>query len=151
MAAERITALVRAPSCSLLPSFLVLCVHYHSTRQDMVRRRREEGSTVVVLIARGMMDTRLVTWNTFHGARTGDVDAAATSLLDGLTSLASANGRGERRQVLAGVGYSMGERVFPLYRMLCFVFVITRVLIFQNDGLLIRFSSIFYFRCHSPF
>jgi hypothetical protein len=82
---------------------------------------------VVVLIARGMMDTRLVTWNTFHGARTGDVDAAATSLLDGLTSLASANGRGERRQVLAGVGYSMGERVFPLYRMLCFVFLITRV------------------------
>jgi predicted alpha/beta-fold hydrolase len=99
----------------------------HSTRKDMVRRRREEGSTVVVLIARGMMDTRLVTWNTFHGARTGDVDAAATSLLDGLTSLASANGRGERRQVLAGVGYSMGERVFPLYRMLCFVFLITRV------------------------
>ena len=81
---------------------------------------------MVVLIARGMMDTRLVTWNTFHGARTGDVDAAATLLLDGLTSLASANGRGERRQVLAGVGYSMGERVFPVHRMLCFVFMITR-------------------------
>ena len=121
MAAERITALVRAPSCSLFPSPPRFCVCVcvciiHSTRKDMVRRRREEGSTVVVLIARGMMDTRLVTWNTFHGARTGDVDAAATSLLDGLTSLASANGRGERRQVLAGVGYSMGERVFPLYR-----------------------------------
>ncbi len=64
---------------------------------------------MVVLIARGMMDTRLVTWNTFHGARTGDVDAAARSLRDGLASLASAHGR-ERRQVLAGVGYSMGER-----------------------------------------
>jgi len=120
MAAERITTLVRAPSCSLFPSSLVFCVHYHSTRKDMVRRRREEGSTVVVLIARGMMDTRLVTWNTFHGARTGDVDAAAMSLLDGLTSLASANGRGERRQLLAGVGYSMGERVFPVsYVVFC--------------------------------
>ena len=75
---------------------------------------------MVVLIARGMMDTRLVTWNTFHGARTGDVDAAAMSLLDGLTSLASATGRGERRQLLAGVGYSMGERVFPVsYVVFC--------------------------------
>ena len=122
MAAERVSTLVHAPSCSLFPSFLVLCVHYHSTRKDMVRRRREEGSTVVVLIARGMMDTRLVTWNTFHGARTGDVDAAAMSLLDGLTSLASANGRGERRQVLAGVGYSMGERIFPVSYVVFFIY-----------------------------
>jgi hypothetical protein len=63
---------------------------------------------VVVLIARGMMDTKLVTWNTFHGARTGDVDAAARALRDGLTSLAIAHDR-KRRQILAGVGYSMGE------------------------------------------
>ena len=75
----------------------------------MVRRRREEGSTVVVLIARGMMDTHLVQWNTFHGARTGDVDVAARAVRDGLTSLADAHNR-RQRQILAGVGYSMGER-----------------------------------------
>jgi hypothetical protein len=63
---------------------------------------------VVVLIARGMMDTTLVTWNTFHGARTGDVDVAARALRDGLVSLADSHDM-ERRQILAGVGYSMGE------------------------------------------
>jgi hypothetical protein len=82
-------------------------IGYNSSK-DMVRRRREEGSTVVVLIARGMMDTMLVTWNTFHGARTGDVDAAARALRDGLKSLAASHDM-ERRQILAGVGYSMGE------------------------------------------
>jgi hypothetical protein len=78
--------------------------------KDMVRRRRGEGSTVVVMIARGMMDTHLVTWNTFHGARTGDVDAAARVLRKGLTSLADAH-KIEKRQLLAGVGYSTGESV----------------------------------------
>ena len=95
----------------------------------MVRRRRGEGSTVVVLIARGMMDTRLVTWNTFHGARTGDVDEAARSLRDGLTSLASAHGR-ETRQVLAGVGYSMGES-FQYHVCFC---ILIQILDFKDDG-----------------
>ncbi|KAL3811428.1 hypothetical protein ACHAXA_006652 [Cyclostephanos tholiformis] len=75
--------------------------------KDMVKRRREEGSTVVVMIARGMMDTHLVTWNTFHGARTGDVDAAARVLRRGLTTLADAHNV-RKRQLLAGVGYSTG-------------------------------------------
>jgi hypothetical protein len=44
---------------------------------DMVHRRRNEGSTVIVFIARGMMDTTITTWNTFHGARTGDIDIVA--------------------------------------------------------------------------
>jgi hypothetical protein len=81
--------------------------------KDMVRRRREEGSTVVVMIARGMMDTHLVTWNTFHGARTGDVDAAARALRKGLTSLADAH-KIQKRQILAGVGYSTGEIISSL-------------------------------------
>ena len=76
--------------------------------KDFVQRRRSEGSTVVVLIARGMMDTELVGWNAFHGARTGDVDVAARSLRKGLTSLADAHNM-KQRQVLSGVGYSMGK------------------------------------------
>ena len=76
--------------------------------KDFVKRRRSEGSTVVVLIARGMMDTKLVGWNAFHGARTGDVDIAARSLRKGLLSLADAYDM-KQRQVLSGVGYSMGK------------------------------------------
>lgn len=79
--------------------------------KDFVQRRRSEGSTIVVMIARGMMDTDMVGWNAFHGARTGDVDVTARALRKGLSSLAKVVGNddGRRRQVLAGVGYSMGE------------------------------------------
>jgi hypothetical protein len=75
--------------------------------KDFVKRRRSEGSTVVVLIARGMMDTTVRGWNVFHGARTGDVDIASRALVRGLDSLATAQER-PRRQILVGVGYSMG-------------------------------------------
>lgn len=79
--------------------------------KDLVKRRRSEGSTVIVLIARGMMDTQLVGWNAFHGARTGDIDAAARAIRRGLMALAEAHHRRpDQRQILAGVGYSMGER-----------------------------------------
>jgi hypothetical protein len=74
--------------------------------KDFVSRRRSEGSTVVVLIARGMMDTTMIGWNVFHGARTGDVDIAARALRRGLVEMARENG--VRRPILAGVGYSMG-------------------------------------------
>ena len=87
--------------------------------KDMVRRRREEGSTVVVMIARGMMDTHLVTWNTFHGARTGDVDAVARVLRKGLVSLADAHNI-QKRQILAGVGYSTGKNCIFLFFFLLF-------------------------------
>ena len=81
--------------------------------KDLVKRRRSEGSTVIVLIARGMMDTKLVGWNAFHGARTGDIDAAARAIRSGLISLADAhNIRPGQRQILAGIGYSMGERLY---------------------------------------
>ncbi|KAL7542377.1 hypothetical protein ACHAWF_007167, partial [Thalassiosira exigua] len=75
--------------------------------KDLVKRRRSEGSTVVVMIARGMMDTEMVGWNAFHGARTGDVDIAARELRRGLKSLAEGNQK-QRSQMLTGVGYSMG-------------------------------------------
>ena len=74
--------------------------------KDFVSRRRSEGNTVVVLIARGMMDTNMIGWNVFHGARTGDVDIAARALRRGLVEMARENG--VRRPILAGVGYSMG-------------------------------------------
>ncbi len=81
--------------------------------KDLVKRRRSEGSTVIVLIARGMMDTKLVGWNAFHGARTGDVDAASRAIRSGLISLAEAHHiKPNQRQILAGVGYSMGERLY---------------------------------------
>jgi predicted alpha/beta-fold hydrolase len=82
--------------------------------KDLVKRRRAEGSTVVVLIARGMMDTKMSGWNVFHGARTGDVDIAARALRRGLTLLAETQRR-PRRQVLIGVGYSMGAIILSNY------------------------------------
>jgi hypothetical protein len=53
-----------------------------------------------------MMDTTMIGWNVFHGARTGDVDIAARALRRGLVEMARENG--VRRPILAGVGYSMG-------------------------------------------
>ncbi|KAL7533893.1 hypothetical protein ACHAXR_005510 [Thalassiosira sp. AJA248-18] len=82
--------------------------------KDLVKRRISEGSTVVVLIARGMMDTEMVGWNVFHGARTGDIDIAARAMRRGLKSLAEANQR-PQRQILAGVGYSMGAIIISNY------------------------------------
>lgn len=82
--------------------------------KDLVKRRRAENCTVIVLIARGMMDTKMAGWNAFHGARTGDVDIAARTLRRGLSSLADANQR-SKRQILAGVGYSMGAIILSNY------------------------------------
>lgn len=83
--------------------------------KDFVKRRRSEGSTVVVLIARGMMDTYITNgWNVFHGARTGDVDIAARALKRGLDSLAKAKQK-PQRQILGGVGYSMGAIILSNY------------------------------------
>ena len=83
---------------------------------DMVHRRRNEGSTVIVFIARGMMDTTITTWNTFHGARTGDIDIVARLIRAGLDSLAIANNvLSNQRQLLAGVGYSMGAIILSNY------------------------------------
>lgn len=81
--------------------------------KDFVFRRRSEGSTVIVMIARGMMDTTVRGWNVFHGARTGDVDVAARAVRKGLAEVAKANG--VERQILSGVGYSMGAIILSNY------------------------------------
>ena len=74
--------------------------------KDFVLRRRSEGSTVVVMIARGMMNTSMKGWNVFHGARTGDVDVTARAVKRGLDEMAKAYS--VDRQIFTGVGYSMG-------------------------------------------
>lgn len=73
---------------------------------DFARSRNREGSTVVVMIARGLDDTPLQGWTFFHGARTIDAHSAATILRDRVKG---------SKQVLAGVGYSLGAIVLNHY------------------------------------
>lgn len=73
--------------------------------QEMVGRRTAEGHTCIVMIARGLMDTPVIGWNVFHGARIIDIDSAAKAI-------SKAKGR---NQILAGVGYSMGAIVISNY------------------------------------
>jgi predicted alpha/beta-fold hydrolase len=74
--------------------------------RDLTIRRNNENSTVVVMIARGLMDTPIRGWNIFHGARTSDAQAAASVI----KHRALADG-----QVLVGVGYSMGAIIIANY------------------------------------
>jgi predicted alpha/beta-fold hydrolase len=73
--------------------------------RDFVARRSSEGHTCIVMIARGMMDTPVMGWNVFHGARILDIETAAKTV---------AKARG-KSQLLAGVGYSMGAIVLSNY------------------------------------
>jgi len=73
--------------------------------KDLSWRRIAEGSTVVVMIARGLMDLPVRGWNVFHGARWTDAHSAARALRAGLAE----------GQVLAGVGYSMGGIILSNY------------------------------------
>ena len=72
---------------------------------DFIQRRIEEGSTVSVMITRGLMDSFIVGEDIMHFARTSDVSAAAGAL----------------RQVfgkdvfIGGVGYSMGGITIAAY------------------------------------
>jgi len=72
---------------------------------DFTNRRNSEGSTVVVMVARGLMDLPVKSWNVFHGARVEDADIAAKALRKALGP----------NQILAGVGYSMGAVVIGNY------------------------------------
>lgn len=75
-------------------------------RDLTIRRNKEENSTVVVMIARGLMDTPIKGMRVFHGARTSDAQEAASVIRD----RALAKG-----QVLVGAGYSMGAIVMANY------------------------------------
>ena len=45
--------------------------------KDFTHRRNNQGSTVVIMIARGLMDTPVKSFHVFHGARIDDVSEAA--------------------------------------------------------------------------
>ena len=73
--------------------------------REFVWRRTQENSTCIVMVARGLMDTPVMQWNVFHGARISDIHSAS-----GYIRKALGNG-----QLLAGVGYSMGAIVLSNY------------------------------------
>jgi len=73
--------------------------------KEFVMRRTKEGHTCIVMIARGLMDTPVLGWNVFHGARISDVNAASEVI-----SKVKAP-----HQILAGVGYSMGAIIISNY------------------------------------
>jgi len=91
------------------PLYLVLHGLNGGSREEyvmeFVHRRIAEGSTVVVMVARGLMDLPIKGWNIFHGARTEDVTTAAKAL----RQVKGVN------QLLAGVGYSMGAIILSNY------------------------------------
>jgi len=72
---------------------------------EFTNRRNAEGSTVVVMVARGLMDLPIKGWNIFHGARVTDVHTAALAL----RKVTQPN------QILASVGYSMGAIILSNY------------------------------------
>jgi len=74
--------------------------------RDLTIRRNAEGSTVVILIARGMMDTPIRGRRFFHGARTSDAHATASVLRDRVLG---------DQQILVGAGYSMGAIILSNY------------------------------------
>ena len=72
---------------------------------EFTHRRNAEGSTVVVMVARGLMDLPIQGWNMFHGARVDDAHSAAKTLRQVTGD----------HQILAGVGYSMGAIILSNY------------------------------------
>lgn len=74
--------------------------------KDLAMRRNLQGSTVIVMVARGMMDTPSRSWNFFHGARTSDARDAALTVRRALSN---------PDQLLVGVGFSMGSIVLNNY------------------------------------
>mmetsp|Transcript_47516 Transcript_47516/g.57549 ORF Transcript_47516/g.57549 Transcript_47516/m.57549 type:complete len:593 (+) Transcript_47516:69-1847(+) len=69
-----------------------------------------QNAVVVIMIARGLMDTPVFGDNVFHGARVDDVHYAATALREVARRMNEKKGA-----VVAGVGYSMGAIVVANY------------------------------------
>jgi predicted alpha/beta-fold hydrolase len=97
-----------------MPLYLVLHGLSGGSQEEYIKdfavRRNREGSTVVVMVARGLMDLPVRGMNLFHGARHRDVHAAAMVLRSALDA-----GAADSRQLLAGVGYSMGGIIMANY------------------------------------
>mmetsp|Transcript_24107 Transcript_24107/g.33890 ORF Transcript_24107/g.33890 Transcript_24107/m.33890 type:complete len:611 (-) Transcript_24107:40-1872(-) len=73
--------------------------------RDLTHRRSAEGYTVIVMIARGLMDLPIRGWNVFHGARIDDAHTAAKAVRRARAP----------KQPLIGVGYSMGAIIISNY------------------------------------
>lgn len=81
--------------------------------KDFALKRRDEGVTTVVMIARGLMDLPVRGWNLFHGARWSDASESASALRKAMG----------KDQILAGVGYSMGGTFTMLFRGIVYWYV----------------------------
>jgi len=73
---------------------------------DFTRSRNRHGSTVILLVARGLDDTPIQGFTFFHGVRTSDAHAATKILRERVK---------QPDQILAGVGYSLGAIVLNHY------------------------------------
>lgn len=91
------------------PVFIVLHGLNGGSSEDYIRefvfRETKKGSTVCVMIARGLMDTPVLGENVFHGARITDIAATAKTLKLALG----------KKQTLAGAGFSMGAIILANY------------------------------------
>ena len=91
------------------PVFMILHGLNGGSSEEYVRefvwRRTQENSTCIVMVARGLMDTPVMRWNVFHGARISDVHSASGYIRKALG----------KDQLLAGVGYSMGAIILSNY------------------------------------
>ena len=102
--------------------------------RDFVDRRHKEGSTVVVMVARGLMDLPIRGWNTFTGARWTDAHEAALAIRKGL---------GEH-QILGGAGYSMGAIILSNYAARAGPECALDAAVAVSGGLDMRFEIDFY-------
>jgi predicted alpha/beta-fold hydrolase len=102
--------------------------------KDFVNLRTAEGSTVAVMVARGLQDLPIRGWNVFHGARVSDVHAAAKALRRGLAA----------NQILGGVGYSMGAIIINNYVARYGTEVALDVAVSVSGGLDMRREADFY-------
>lgn len=86
---------------TIKPIYLVLHGLNGGSQEEYVKefaqRRTVEGSTVVVMVARGLMDLPVRGWHVFHGARWQDAHHAAQALRRTVTT-------SNPNQLVAGVG-----------------------------------------------
>lgn len=102
--------------------------------KDFALRRNSEGSTVIVFIARGLMDLPMRGWDLFHGARVTDVHQAAQAVRLALAP----------QQALAGVGYSMGGIVLANYLARSGENCALDAAVSVSGGLDMRYEEVFY-------
>eukprot|EP00529_Nitzschia_sp_RCC80_P015451 CAMPEP_0113473284 /NCGR_PEP_ID=MMETSP0014_2-20120614/17966_1 /TAXON_ID=2857 /ORGANISM="Nitzschia sp." /LENGTH=698 /DNA_ID=CAMNT_0000366049 /DNA_START=169 /DNA_END=2265 /DNA_ORIENTATION=- /assembly_acc=CAM_ASM_000159 len=76
--------------------------------RDFTHRQNAEGATVIVMVARGLMDLPVRGWNNFHGARTSDAHEASWAIRRAVDAVDSST-------TLVGVGYSMGAIILSNY------------------------------------